>query len=100
MQLLPPTAAGDKRRQRDTSANTNILGLRRNMGSHDMDGRTDAVGAKMMFRQPHGVVTGFIHQLDTVKRAFINLRQWYTPTRPAKKLQNSKFHDVSSPQTP
>jgi hypothetical protein len=54
----------------------------------------------MMFRQPHGVVTGFIHQLDAVKRAFINLRQWYTPTRPAKKLQNSKFHDVSSPQTP
>jgi hypothetical protein len=49
-----------------------------------------------MFREPDCVVPGLVHDLDTLKGAFVDGRQWLPSFGPAKELQDSKFHQTPS----
>ena len=60
--------------------------------AHEVDRWTNAVGGKMMFRQPHRVVAGFVHDLYTLKRPLVHLAEWYASLWPAKKLEYCEFH--------
>jgi len=50
----------------------------------------------VMLRQPDRVVSGLIHNLDTLERAFVHGGKRYAALGPTEKLKDSDFHKINS----
>ena len=81
-----------ERRQGDAGADAEVLRPRGHMGAHEVNRRTDAERAEVVFRQPHGVVAVLLHDVDALERPVVDLIQRNPPVGPGKELENAYLH--------
>ena len=78
--------------QADAGTDAQVFGGIRDVHAHEVNGRADAVGGEMMFRQPDGIVASTIHDLHAVEGAAVNGGERHAAAGPAKELQYGELH--------
>src|SRR5262245_31259073 len=82
--------------QSDARANAQSFRARRRVRAHHRDRGTHAVITKMVFGEPDSVISGLVHNLDTLQRTLIHDRQGDPAFWPAEELEDSEFHILLS----